>query len=70
MSRLEPGDYYFEDGLMVFTRQYHLKRGRCCNCGCRHCPWADGEIPVELASPKPPVLPLSEGLKPALKPMP
>jgi hypothetical protein len=24
---LEPDDYYLEDGLIVVTRQYHLKRG-------------------------------------------
>lgn len=35
-----PGDYYLDDeGLMVFTRQYHLKRGYCCKSACRHCPW-------------------------------
>jgi hypothetical protein len=33
-------DYYFnEDGLMVFTAEYHLKRGYCCKNGCKHCPW-------------------------------
>ena len=33
-------DYYFnEDGLMVFTATYHLKRGYCCKNGCKHCPW-------------------------------
>jgi hypothetical protein len=32
-------DYYFENGLMVFTRAYHLKRGYCCQSGCRHCPY-------------------------------
>ncbi|HEX7674193.1 MAG TPA: DUF5522 domain-containing protein [Bdellovibrio sp.] len=26
-------------GYMVFTRMFHLKRGHCCNSGCRHCPW-------------------------------
>ena len=37
---LEPGDYYFnEQGLMVFTAQYHLKRGYCCKSGCKHCPY-------------------------------
>jgi hypothetical protein len=24
---LDPEDYYFENGLMVFTAAYHLKRG-------------------------------------------
>ena len=23
----------------VFTRLAHLKRGKCCGSGCRHCPW-------------------------------
>jgi len=32
-------DYYFENGLMVFTREYHLRRGYCCQSGCRHCPY-------------------------------
>lgn len=37
---LEPGDYYFtEEGFLVFTERYHLKRGSCCGSGCRHCPY-------------------------------
>jgi hypothetical protein len=36
---LAPEDYYFENELMVFTAAYHLKRGYCCNSGCRHCPF-------------------------------
>ncbi|NNC82754.1 MAG: hypothetical protein HKN79_04185 [Flavobacteriales bacterium] len=37
---LAEDDYYFNDeGLMVFTESYHLKRGYCCNNGCRHCPY-------------------------------
>jgi hypothetical protein len=37
---LEPGDYYFSpEGYLVFTEQYHLKRGYCCQSGCRHCPY-------------------------------
>ena len=37
---VEEGDFYLnEDGYMVFTRQYHLKRGFCCKNGCLHCPW-------------------------------
>jgi hypothetical protein len=26
-------------GLFVFTAGYHLRRGHCCNSGCRHCPY-------------------------------
>jgi hypothetical protein len=36
---LEPEDYYFEGPNLVFTAAYHLKRGYCCNSGCRHCPY-------------------------------
>jgi hypothetical protein len=36
---LAPEDFYYEDGLLVFTAAYHLKRGTCCNSGCRHCPF-------------------------------
>ena len=37
--QLEPEDYYMEGPYLVFTAAYHLKRGYCCNSGCRHCPW-------------------------------
>ncbi|MBR7948933.1 hypothetical protein KBK19_03175 [Microvirga sp. STR05] len=41
---LQPGDYYFTpEGLMVFTEQYHRRRGSCCGSGCRHCPWRPGK---------------------------
>ncbi len=37
---LEEGDHYFtREGYIVFTEQYHLKRGHCCESGCRHCPY-------------------------------
>ena len=37
---LEEGDYYFTpEGYRVFTEQYYLKRGYCCQSGCRHCPY-------------------------------
>jgi hypothetical protein len=37
---LEPGDFYYsEEGYIVFTEKYHLKRGYCCLSGCRHCPY-------------------------------
>ena len=38
---LEPEDYYFEGGNLVFTAAYHLKRGACCGSGCRHCPYRE-----------------------------
>jgi len=38
-------DYYLENGNLVFTANYHLKRGFCCNSGCRHCPYKEGGMP-------------------------
>jgi hypothetical protein len=31
--------YWDEKGLMVLTREYLLRRGYCCENGCRHCPY-------------------------------
>ncbi|WAC40689.1 DUF5522 domain-containing protein [Pedobacter sp. SL55] len=40
----EGEDFYFnEEGLMVFTKAYHLKRGHCCKNKCKHCPWNFGK---------------------------
>lgn len=46
---------YDEKGLMILTRQYLLKRGRCCQSGCQNCPYgyankANPDIPAELQS--------------------
>ena len=35
----EGPDFYWENGYMVFTEWYHLKRGDCCGHDCRHCPY-------------------------------
>lgn len=41
---IEGVDYYLnENGLMVFTAAYHLKRGSCCKNKCKHCPWNYGK---------------------------
>jgi prepilin-type N-terminal cleavage/methylation domain-containing protein/prepilin-type processing-associated H-X9-DG protein len=37
--KILPGDFYFDGSLMVFTAEYHLRRGYCCESGCRHCPY-------------------------------
>lgn len=34
---LDPGT-----GLFVMTAATHLRRGRCCKNGCRHCPYLGG----------------------------
>lgn len=41
-SALLPGDTYLEGPYLVFTEQYHLRRGYCCNSDCRHCPYRAG----------------------------
>ncbi len=39
-SNLDTEDYYLSDeGYIVFTEKYHLKRGYCCKSGCKHCPY-------------------------------
>jgi hypothetical protein len=38
---LKEDEYYFNQGKLVFTEQYHLNRGRCCNNNCKHCPYKD-----------------------------
>ena len=38
--KLLPTDFYYnENGLMVMTESYHLRRGYCCNNNCKHCPY-------------------------------
>jgi uncharacterized protein DUF5522 len=32
-------DYTTENGNMVFSKWYHLKRGSCCGNACRNCPY-------------------------------
>lgn len=39
MQKLAPEDFYMEGPNLVFTAAYHIKRGICCNSGCRHCPY-------------------------------
>jgi len=51
-----------EQGKFVFTADYHLKRGYCCNSGCRHCPYKAAEV-IQVDVPS---LPL--GVVPPKKP--
>jgi hypothetical protein len=42
---VENEDFYFTpEGYKVFTEKYHLKRGYCCQNGCRHCPYGFNDI--------------------------
>lgn len=36
---IEGEDFYWEGRYMVLTDKYLLKRGYCCESGCRHCPY-------------------------------
>jgi hypothetical protein len=36
---IEGVDFYREGAAMVFTETFHLRRGYCCESGCRHCPY-------------------------------
>jgi hypothetical protein len=35
----KPLYYINENGLMVFTEEYHLQRGYWCSQKCKHCPF-------------------------------
>lgn len=39
--KLEPEDYYEEDGKIVLTEHFLRKRGFCCGNICRHCPYGE-----------------------------
>ena len=43
MKLVEGEDFYREGAFVVFTAAYHLRRGRCCGSGCRHCPYGFAE---------------------------
>ena len=37
--------YYNEQGYMVLTEAYLLRRGHCCGNGCKHCPFGHVNVP-------------------------
>ncbi|MCB0409486.1 MAG: hypothetical protein KDD29_04655 [Flavobacteriales bacterium] len=40
ITKLEEDEFYYTpEGYKVFTEKYLLKRGYCCQNGCRHCPY-------------------------------
>ena len=47
------GDFYLEGATVVFTEQFHLRRGYCCGNGCRHCPFGtpESESAVPIFTP-------------------
>jgi hypothetical protein len=43
---IEAEDFYYnEDGYIVLTEKYHLKKGYCCGNGCKHCPYHYENVP-------------------------
>lgn len=38
-EKILPFDFYLEGDTVIFTEQFHIKRGSCCGNGCRHCPY-------------------------------
>lgn len=49
---IEGEDFYREGEYLVFTAAYLLRRGYCCESGCRHCPYGyrwdvRGDLPNE-----------------------
>jgi hypothetical protein len=45
---VEGVDFYREGAYVVFTEAYHLRRGYCCESGCRHCPFGAESSPAEF----------------------
>ena len=45
-QKLLPGDCYFDAGQVVFTANYHLRRGYCCGNNCRHCPYPKPSVTI------------------------
>ncbi len=42
----ESEDYYIDErGYRVMTESFLKKRGWCCGCGCRHCPYDYENLP-------------------------
>lgn len=48
---IEGRDFTWEQGLMVMTARYLLRRGYCCENGCRNCPYDSGSSSKSNESP-------------------
>jgi len=42
----EPDEFYYDGPYIVFSEAYHLRRGWCCQSGCRHCPYGFQKEPA------------------------
>jgi hypothetical protein len=47
VSLVESVDYVMENNKMVFTKEFLLKRGYCCNAKCRNCPYKVSNKKIE-----------------------
>lgn len=45
-------DYYLENDKIVFTSEFLLQRGYCCNSKCRHCPYQDNPYQDKIKEEK------------------
>ena len=52
MKLVEGEDYTLEDGRMVLSREFLLKRGYCCNSKCRNCPYRSEKQVVNFPEEK------------------
>ena len=52
---IEGVDYTIENDKMVFTRDFLLKRGYCCNSRCRNCPYSEENNNLKDSKHKPSV---------------
>lgn len=50
---IEGEDYYFDGPYLVFTEAFHLRRGFCCQSGCRHCPYGFRKNQPDASTPDP-----------------
>jgi hypothetical protein len=39
-----------DTGLFCFTAAHHWAKARCCELGCRHCPWVDADARLAAAA--------------------
>jgi hypothetical protein len=48
MATLVEGEdfYYNEQGYIVLTENFHIKKGFCCGNGCKHCPYDYINVPA------------------------
>tara|TARA_B110000977_G_C10872625_1_gene414237 strand:+ start:569 stop:778 length:210 start_codon:yes stop_codon:yes gene_type:complete len=50
---LDPEDFYnSEEGYIIYTEKYHLKRGYCCKNACKHCPYGFNKSKILLKKTK------------------